>query len=364
MIHLVQIRHPAQGRRVARVAGNCLHVLDGHHSIYSCALSALQTHEKLAALIERSTSDTTLDYDAIYAGQSEWRLLPAFDHPEESSRCLVSGTGLTHRKSADNRNAMHQAAATKRNSDETSPAADTITNSTMTDSMKIYNWGEQGGRPKSGIIGAQPEWFYKGNGTILRAHGEPLDVPAYAEDGGEEAEIAAAYIVDEEGAPWRVGFAQGNEFSDHQMEARNYLYLAPSKLRACALGPELLVPVFEEDTASSEMGSKAGFADVRGVTTVSRDGQTLWTQDIASGESNMVHTLENLEHHHFKYAAHRRPGDAHVHYFGTGGFSFGSKVELRDGDTMIVTFENYGRPLINPLHVEGGLPVLSEVHAL
>ncbi len=41
-----------------------------------------------------------------------------------------------------------------------------------------------------GYIGTPPEWFYKGTGTILRAHGEPLDVPAYAEDGGEEGEIA------------------------------------------------------------------------------------------------------------------------------------------------------------------------------
>ena len=361
MIHLVQIKHPAQGRRVARVAGNVLHVLNGHRSVYSCALSALQNREKLAGLIERSTSDATLGYDSIYAGQDEWRLLPAFDHPEEPARCLVSGTGLTHLKSADNRNAMHQKAASVQaaNTDSITTSS-AMTDSTMTDSMKIYAWGEQGGRPKPGIIGAQPEWFYKGNGTILRAHGEPLDVPAYAEDGGEEAEIAAVYIIDEEGIPWRVGFAQGNEFSDHQMESRNYLYLAPSKLRACSLGPELLIPVSEEGYANSE----AGFVDVRGNTTVSRDGETLWTQDIASGESNMVHTLENLEHHHFKYAAHRRPGDAHVHFFGTGGFSFGSKIQLRDGDKMIVTFEEYGRPLINPLHVEGGIPILSEVRAL
>ena len=61
--------------------------------------------------------------------------------------------------------------------------------------MKMFRWGVEGGRPAPGKIGIAPEWFYKGNGTILRAHGEPLVVPAYAEDGGEEAEIAGVYII-------------------------------------------------------------------------------------------------------------------------------------------------------------------------
>jgi hypothetical protein len=339
MLSLVQIEHSTQGRRVARVTDGRLSILNRYRSAYACANAAIQNREPLVALIERATSDAMLDYDAIYAGQSEWRLLPAWDHPDEPARCLVSGTGLTHRKSADNRNAMHQA-----------DASQTTAANALTDSMKMYAWGEQGGRPEPGAIGAQPEWFYKGSGTILRAHGEPLDVPSYAEDGGEEAEIAAAYLIDAEGDPWRVGFAQGNEFSDHRLEARSYLYLAPSKLRVCSLGPELIVG--------------GNFEDVQGSARVERDGQTLWTQDIASGNANMVHTLANLEHHHFKYAAHRRSGDAHVHFFGTGGFSFGSGLRLEDGDEMIVTFDNYGRPLRNPLRVESGPDNLREVRVL
>ena len=339
MIRLVQIEHPAEGRRVARVVEERLYVLNGYRSAYACAAAALQNREPLAALIERATSDAMLDYEAVYAGQSEWKLLPAWDHPDEPARCLVSGTGLTHRKSADNRNAMHQGGASPSNV----PA-------TLTDSMKMYAWGEQGGRPEPGEIGAQPEWFYKGSGAILWAHGEPLDVPAYAEDGGEEAEIAGAYLIDEQGDPWRVGFAQGNEFSDHQMEARNYLYLAPSKLRPCSLGPELVIG--------------GDFEDAQGTARIERGGKTVWTQDIASGNANMVHTLANLEHHHFKYAAHCRPGDAHVHFVGTGGFSFGSGLRLQDGDEMIVAFENYGRPLRNPLRVESGPAVLRTVRVL
>ena len=74
-----------------------------------------------------------------------------------------------------------------------------------------------------------PEWFYKGPGTILRAHGDPLSIPPYGEDGGEEPELAGAYIIDETGSPRRVGIMMGNEFSDHKIEKKNYLYLAVSE---------------------------------------------------------------------------------------------------------------------------------------
>lgn len=361
MIRLVQVQHDGGERRVARVEDDRLRVLAGA-SVYEYAQAALQNGESLAGVIERAASASAqmLDYDALYAHSGEWRLLPAWDHPGEPARCLVSGTGLTHRKSADNRNAMHQAAAAP---NAPAPPADippspAPTDAKPTDSMTMYAWGEQGGRPQPGNIGAQPEWFYKGNGTILRAHGQTLDIPAYAEDGGEEAEIAGVYLIDAQGDPRRVGFAQANEFSDHVMEARNYLYLAPSKLRACALGPELLVP----DTNENE--SEDVFADVRGDVVLMRQNHTLWRQEIRSGSANMVHTLANLEHHHFKYAAHRRPGDAHVHFFGTGGFSFGSGVALVDGDTMTVSFDGYGRPLVNTVRVEAGLPTLREARPI
>src|ERR1035438_1530325 len=105
--------------------------------------------------------------------------------------------------------------------------------------MRMYEWGVEGGRPEPDAIGVAPEWFFKGTGGVLRGHNEPLDVPAYAEDGGEEPEVAGIYVIDAAGHPRRVGMAAGNEFSDHGVEKRNYLYLAASKLRTCAIGPEL-----------------------------------------------------------------------------------------------------------------------------
>ena len=40
-------------------------------------------------------------------------------------------------------------------------------------------------------------------------------IPPYAEDSGEEAEIAAVYLVGPEGRRYRIRMTAGNEFSDH-----------------------------------------------------------------------------------------------------------------------------------------------------
>jgi len=220
----------------------------------------------------------------------------------------------------------------------------------LTDSMKMFRWGVEGGRPASGQIGVAPEWFYKGNGTILRGHGAPLIVPPYAEDGGEEGEIAGVYVVGREGLPWRVGMCTGNEFSDHRFEKRNYLNLASSKNRTCSLGPELVVD--------------AEFNSVSGTVSIEREGKPIWSKGITTGEAEMCHNLANVEHHHFKFESHRRPGDVHVHYFGACSLSFGDGVQLVDGDVMEVRFEGFGRPLRNPLWVDSTPNALVSVRSL
>lgn len=304
------------------VDGGILRLLAGHDSVYELALAALRKKRSFTGLTREVASGTAIDYDAVYAGASAWRLLPPLDHPTDPARLLVSGTGLTHKVSAENRAAMHRGAMP-----------------TVTDSMKIYQLGKDGGRPAPGTVGAQPEWFYKGDGSILRAHHEELWIPAYACDGGEEPEIAGAYVIADDGQPCRIGFMAGNEFSDHVMETQNYLYLAHSKLRSCAVGPELAV------------GGAELFQDVAGTATIARRGQTVWQSAVYSGESNMCHSLANLEHHHFKYEAHRRPGDLHIHFFGADAFSFGEGVNLEDGDWMEIQFPSLGRALRNPIRI-------------
>ncbi|HLJ40363.1 MAG TPA: AraD1 family protein [Candidatus Acidoferrales bacterium] len=321
-MRLVQIRKE-NTRRVGIVEEPRLHLLDNCESVYALVEEAIATGETLGAVAQRRATGELVDYDSIYRGTSEWRLLVPVDHPRESARCLVSGTGLTHLGSARERQAMH------------------VKNEDLTDSMKMFRWGIEGGRPAAGQIGTAPEWFYKGTGTILRAHGEALETPTYAEDGGEEAEIAGIYLVDAGGVPRRVGMTVGNEFSDHKFEKQNYLNLASSKIRTCAIGPELVLD--------------ADFQSVSGEVAIERGTSVLWTKQIRTGEAEMCHSLRNIEHHHFKFDTHRRPGDVHVHFLGADCLSFGEGIELRDGDIMQVRFEGFGRALRNPVRVTRGV---------
>lgn len=333
-MRLVQIARAAD-RRVGIVEGSKLHLVDSKYpTIYSLAQNAIRERRSLQQAIEKLETTEVVNYDSAYSGESEWRFLPAFDHPQDPAHCLVSGTGLTHKASAKNRAAMHK-----------------TVDAEATDSFRMFKLGLEGGSPTRGEIGVQPEWFFKGNGTVLKGHLDPLTIPAYGDDGGEEPEVAGVYVIGEDGEPYRVGFAVANEFSDHIMEKKNYLYLAPSKLRECAIGPELTI-------------GDVPFESLEGEVSVYRNGTPLWSSKIWTGEANMSHSVGNLEHHHFKYAAHRQPGDVHIHFFGADAFSFGEGVALERGDWMQVSFPDLGRPLRNVLAIEEKPAKLATVRTL
>ena len=333
-MRLVQIIHGVEGRKLALVEEPKLRLISGFKSAHALASQAINYKGDIAALIMQNLSDSTLEYSPIYTGNADWKILPSFDHPTDPLAAMLSGTGLTHKASADNRQKMHKAQET----------------SELTDSMKMYLMGVEGGHPKTGQLGVQPEWFYKGNGSVLRGHNEPLEIPFYAEDGGEEPEIAGVYINDAEGKPWRIGFTTANEFSDHIMERRNYLYLAPSKIRNCAIGPELVI--------------NSNFSDITGKVTIIRNKKVVWEKAIKTGEKNMAHSLENLEYHHFKYPNHRIPGQVHIHFYGADAFSFGEQINLKEKDIMQIGWANMGRPLINSLAKSTKPPIIEKVKIL
>jgi hypothetical protein len=324
MLHLVQISKGAL-RRVAVVEEPYLRCLTEVQSVYELAQQCLRLGIQLKEQVHALEHGEVLDYDAIYSGSSDWKLLAPIDVPKNPSRLTIAGTGLTHLGSAKERQAMHIT--------DVSKLAETVT-----DSMRMFQWGIEGGRPADRAIGIAPEWFYKGNGVMLRAPFTPLTIPAYAEDGGEEAEVAGIYVIAEDRTPYRIGMAAGNEFSDHQFEKRNYLNLAGSKLRTCSLGPELVVD--------------APFQAMEGQVRIERGADTIWSKKVATGEENMCHSLANLEHHHFKFEGHRQPGDVHVHFFGAHSLSFGDGIVLQDGDWMEVRYEGFGRALRNPIRIE------------
>ncbi len=297
-------------------------IVRGATSTYALASEAIATGQPLAAIIAAHGLGEAVDLAAVAAAG---RLALPITHPDPTHLHLT-GTGLTHLGSAATRDAMHA----KLGGAET-----------LTDSMKMFRMGLEGGRPASGQVGVQPEWFYKGNGHTAVAPGAPLTSPGFALDGGEEPELAGIYLIAADGTPARVGWALANEFSDHVTERINYLFLAHSKLREASFGPEILVGDLP--------------ADVRGTSRIWRDGAVIWEKPFLSGEANMSHTLANLEHHHFKYRLFCQPGDVHVHMFGTATLSFADDIKPQAGDTFEIEAPPFGLPLRNPLAVAPAL---------
>lgn len=292
-------------------------VVQGAASTYALAQEAIAQGRPLVEVINAHGLGEPVD---LIRAAEEGRLALPVTHPDPCHMHLT-GTGLTHLGSAAARDAMHA---------KLEGAAETLT-----DSMKMFRMGLEGGRPAPGEVGVQPEWFYKGNGHAAVAPGQPLTAPGFAEDGGEEPEIAGLYLIGPDGTPHRIGWALANEFSDHVTERVNYLWLAHSKLRQASFGPELLVGALP--------------ADIRGTSRLRRGGQVIWEKPFLSGEANMSHTYANLEHHHFKYDVFRQPGDLHVHMFGTATLSFADGVKTAAGDVFEIEAAPFGLPLKNPL---------------
>ena len=315
-MHISQIKtnHATTQAVVRDEAG--ARTVPGAETTYGLVMEAIAQGRPLQDVIAARGRGDVVDLPALAAAGK--LALPI--HHADPSHLLITGTGLTHLGSASARDAMHAKLAGAE---------------TLTDSMKMFRMGLEGGKPADGQIGAQPEWFYKGNGHCAVAPGDPLTAPGFAEDGGEEPELAGIYVIAPDGTPTRVGFALGNEFSDHITERVNYLWLAHSKLRAASFGPEIRIGTCP--------------ADVRGTSRIRRAGTVIWEKPFLSGEANMSHTLANLEHHHFKYPIFRQPGDVHVHMFGTATLSFADGITTTAGDVFEIEAPDFGLPLVNPL---------------
>jgi hypothetical protein len=311
----------SNARHIAAIDGTSAWVVPGYATVYAFAHAAIAAHATLSELVERADKGDSVNPAQALA---EGRVFAPIDHPDPA-HLLVSGTGLTHLGSAAARDSMHAKIA--------NAAEDTLT-----DSMRMFRMGLQRGKPRADETGVQPEWFFKGDGSSVVAPGQPLVSPWFAEDAGEEPEVAGVYVIGDDAQPYRVGFVLLNEFSDHVIERQNYLWLAHSKLRPCSFGPEMLLGDLP--------------LDIRGSSRIRRNGALIFDQPFLTGEANMSHSIANLEAHQFKYRAFRRPGDVHVHTFGTGTLSFAAGIKTQAGDVFEIEAPEFGLPLVNPLAIE------------
>ena len=306
------------GRRVVATDSGKSWFVGRYKSVYDIANAAISKKTTLAAIVRAAGKKGDADPVALLKSGN---VLAPIDHPDPA-HLTIAGTGLTHLGSAATRDSMHQKVSA-------------VAEESLTDSMKMFRLGLEGGKPQKGKLGVQPEWFYKGDGSMVVAPGQPLVSPWFAADGGEEPEVAGVYVIGKDGEPYRLGHVLLNEFSDHVTERGNYLWLAHSKLRPVSFGPELLLGPLPKD--------------VRGLSRIRRGKKVIFDQPFLTGEANMSHSLWNLEAHHFKYDWFRRPGDIHIHTFGTATLSVASGIATKPGDVFEISAPDFGLPLVNRL---------------
>ena len=292
-MRLIQFEDRRGNRSVGIVRQDTIDVIAGATSMRELALSAIRAGDTLERHIHAQGLCGSTSYRALL---DEQLVLPPLDH-EDPGHCMVSGTGPTHSGRASVRNGMDRK------------------------------------RGSTGEPGVQPAWFYKGDGGIIVRPGAAFPVPDFAMDAGEEPELTGLYVVGDDGNPYRLGFAVGNEFSDHVAERKNHLHPGHSKLRYCSFGPELHIGPMP--------------ASLLGMSRIRRDGRVIWEKEFLSGQDTMCCSVESLEYHHFKYNQFLRPGDVHVHFLGTALRSFADGVRTEPGDVFEITLAGFGEPLVN-----------------
>jgi hypothetical protein len=304
---LSQLVDSSGARRVAIARGSGAVLALGVSTVYEAVQQAIAAGVGLAEWIEAQGRGEPVDLAQALA---EGRLLAPIDHPDPA-HCHLSGVGLSHFGRPEEVAAMRAAAG--------EGAADVV---------RMFMMGLEGGRDR-----VQPEWFYKGDGSTLVGPGGDLLSPDFALDGGEEPEIAGIYVIGPDGTPLRLGVCLANEFSDHVMKNANYHWVAHSKVRPAALGPELLTGPIPEAMS--------------GQVSIVRAGATLWSAPFETGQANMMYSVENLERHLFKYPQFRRPGDVHVHFFGCAMLSHLDEIVPQPGDVFEIAAPPFTLPLRN-----------------
>jgi hypothetical protein len=163
-------------------------------------------------------------------------------------------------------------------------------------------------------------------------------MPDFALDGGEEPEIAGLYVIGDDGQPYRVGYAIGNEFSDHVTERQNYLYLAHSKLRNCGVGPRCW---------SASCRRTSGTSRIYDV-----EGKVRWEKAFVSAASRICRTPSPTSSTTTSSTGCSSvPGDVHIHFFGTATLSVADNIAVKPAKPSRIDAPQFGPALRNTLTV-------------
>ena len=313
-MNVVQYIDHTGHRRVGQVsADGDVHAVANFERVYHLVSQAVAANASVASLL---VFDDIAVVEPIDKLEIEGRLLPPVDHPDPH-RQWVTGTGFSHIRAELQIDELAKLDAS------TEP---------MTESVRLKHAALRDGRSRGDEPGLLNEFFIKGTGLSIVPPGGTLVAPAFCRGYSEESEIAGIYYIDAVGQPVRLGFVLGNEFADCETEKRNAYYLQHSKIMPSAIGPELRLGSLPSSLIAHPR--------------ILRKGKAVLEYEFYTGEDNMVFDLATIEHHYFKHAMFRVPGDLHVHYLGTGarpGRYLGA--EYQDGDVIEIGAPSFGRPL-------------------
>jgi hypothetical protein len=318
-MRLIQFQR-ADGRRAVGAVDDADRVrLLACESTYALASAALAQGVPLLTLATKLLTSERVDYDELVERRA---VLVPMDHPDPA-HLLVSASGLTHLGSERTRDHLRRALQ----------AGETR----LSDSLRLFKMGLESGRPQhdDGPPGAAPEWHFKGTGHSLVHPYQDFPVAGFAEDASEEPELAGLYLIGPDRTPHRIGFALGNELSDHVTERKNSGLVSQAKLCGSSFGPELLLGELPDS--------------ISGLSRITRKGRKRWEKPFLTGEENMSHSIANVEFHHFKHDQFLVPGDVHVHYFGTATVSFSEGIKVDASCRFEISAPPFGRPLVNGL---------------
>ncbi len=232
---------------------------------------------------------------------TDWLLNVSFKKPFMPSNPMmgvVSGAGLTHRRAIRSRG---------------------------------LSWKD--------ALAIQPEWFYKGNGCILKTNDDDLIVPSFAGNGVEEIEIVALYYITRDKMPMRVGWTLGNEFYDRLSRKKHPNYLAQAKLMNCSVSAFVHLGEIPSSVTAD-------------VSIINNDRQVVWSRKLSTGLDSIIYPLEELEDLLFRHDQFCQPGMLHYLYLGSDVASFMDNKQLTDGDQIEVVSRWLPIPFINSIRLE------------
>jgi hypothetical protein len=192
--------------------------------------------------------------------------------------------------------------------------------------------GSEGAAGTRADDAAAASWFFRGSGSTLIAAGQPLPVPAFAPAGLPAAQLAGLYVIADDGVPCQVGWCLAHPVIDRALAGGGGA--GHARLRATAVGPEVL------------LGELPGALPA--TARILRGSKLLSEQSFDLGPATMARGFADLARDHFRYGMHRRPGDVHVHCFGSGAVATTAEAATPD-QVFELACPALGRPLRNRL---------------